>query len=459
MDSTYRCRCGQNLLVLQGERQIRCGTCGETINLPSVYWKSEKTKQWGWGSQAPTPKQAPPQPPAPKQPPPQPPASKLSMLPSMFKYREALQNPQIAFKEPDLKHGVIEQTPLGLPRLVSGGFALTACVTTQTDGRQSTWAIRCFHKQARDLQERYQYISNFLQSKNEQFFVKFNYEAEGIKVGSNWYPIVRMAWVDGQPFNEFIEANLRNPSCLKDLARQIELMSNRLQDLGMAHGDLQHGNILVRDGKLVLIDYDGMYVPGMPYQTSNELGHTAFQHPGRDRSFFNETIDRFSSIAIYISLLCLSTSKGSELWRDHHTGENLIFTKQDYKDPANSALFDKLNKCLETESNSKLRQLSNRFQRICLANLKVIPSLDRFLNEKDLIALPSIPSRTNQPPNPPLPKQPNLFSAHDIMQLIKHDGDKITVVGCVFNVVEYREESNLVATFINFGDPKKILLM
>jgi len=53
----------------------------------------------------------------------------------MSEYREALQHPQIAFKSTDLKNGEVKQTPLGLPLLVSGGFALTACVTTLANSR------------------------------------------------------------------------------------------------------------------------------------------------------------------------------------------------------------------------------------------------------------------------------------------------------------------------------------
>ncbi|NJM66325.1 MAG: hypothetical protein HC851_12015 [Acaryochloris sp. RU_4_1] len=385
----------------------------------------------------------------------------------MSEYREALQHPHIAFRAPDLKQGVVKQTPLGLPSLVSGGFALTACVTIQTDGRQSTWAIRCFHRQAPDLQARYKYISDFLQGRNEEFFVNFSYEPEGIRVGNNWYPIVRMAWVEGQSLHDFIENNINNPASLQDLATQIMVLSNRFHNLKMAHGDLQHGNILVRNGKLVLIDYDGMYVPGMPYQTSNELGHIAFQHPRRDRSFFNETIDNFSIIAIYISLLSLATPKGSELWRKYHTGENLIFNRQDYKDPISSALFTEIQSNIEL--NNTLRQLIDKFQQICLVNLEAIPCLkdidEEILSPKlaqsalsfwdRLKAFLAHILRLIKQDEEVFDGQFKVFSAHGIFQLVKQDGKKIAVVGKVNNIAEYREDSDLIATFINFGHLKR----
>ena len=41
-------------------------------------------------------------------------------------------------------------------------------------------------------------------------------------------------------------------------------MSKDLHSVGFSHGDLQHGNIMVNsEGKLFLVDYDSMFVPGL----------------------------------------------------------------------------------------------------------------------------------------------------------------------------------------------------
>jgi hypothetical protein len=45
MKTTYKCRCGQNLLILKGIRQIKCRTCGEVINLPAVLEPQTRTSQ------------------------------------------------------------------------------------------------------------------------------------------------------------------------------------------------------------------------------------------------------------------------------------------------------------------------------------------------------------------------------------------------------------------------------
>ncbi|HAJ62692.1 MAG TPA: hypothetical protein DCP31_28520, partial [Cyanobacteria bacterium UBA8543] len=364
--------------------------------------------------------------------------------PSMSEYREVLQNPRLAFKESELQNATVKQTPLGLPSLVSGGFALTACLTTQTGSR---WAIRCFHKEVPDLQERYRYISNFLQNTNDIFFVKFKYEPEGIKVRGSWYPIVKMAWVDGQSLNGYIEDNLSQPSRLQGLADQIKQVSARLHALKMAHGDLQHGNILVRNnGSITLIDYDGMYVPQMPYKQSNEIGHVAFQHPERGQSFFNDKIDCFSSITIYLSLLCLATSSGKDIWNKYHTGENLIFSRKDYQDPANSTLFSELKK------NSHVASLVSRFQEICLNRVEDVPSIEQFLNSNSKIILrKALPNRRLLPSiSSPIAIQGqfNVFSASQIREIVQQDGNKITVCGKV-SKVDYETFSEKIV-FINF---------
>lgn len=357
----------------------------------------------------------------------------------MSDYREVLQIPRVSFRSPELQDAIVKQTPLGLPSLVSGGFALTACLTTQTNGTKSAWAIRCFHKEVPDLQERYKHISNFLQNKNDNFFVKFQYEIEGIKVQGNWYPIVKMAWIEGNSLSEYIQDNLNNNTRLNSLASQVKAISQRLRELQMAHGDIQHGNVLVRnDGSCVLIDYDGMYVPGMPYKNSNEIGHVAFQHPQRNSSFFNEKIDRFSTIILYVSVLSLASPSGKSIWQKYHTGENLIFGRRDYQDPYNSAIFSEL------LNNSQLAPLVIRLQQICHCHIEDVPTLDDFLNPRIDLSSLIITKPLSIPPSST--DGIAAFSAKETLKLVKQEGEKITVIGQVTNTYPYGD-----MLFINFG--------
>jgi hypothetical protein len=66
-------------------------------------------------------------------------------------------------------------------------------------------------------------------------------------------------------------------------------LASRLREAGVAHGDLQHGNVLLVPAtdtdrlSLKLVDYDGMFVPALTGAQTGEVGHPAYQHPQRYR--------------------------------------------------------------------------------------------------------------------------------------------------------------------------------
>jgi len=110
-----------------------------------------------------------------------------------------------------------------------------------------------------------------------------------------------------------------------------------LQSAGVAHGDLQHGNVLVVGGELYLIDYDGMYVPALHGQLSPEIGHRNCQHPARTEYDFAPQIDNFSAWVIWFSIFALASRP--EHWPRHRGGDEcLLFRRDDFLDPSNSAL-------------------------------------------------------------------------------------------------------------------------
>ena len=118
-------------------------------------------------------------------------------------------------------------------------------------------------------------------------------------------------------------------------------------ELGLAHGDLQHGNILVENGELRLIDYDAMFIPGMSGR-SHEVGHRNFQHPKRSESDFDGRLDHFSAWVIALSLRALVIEP--KLWSEVQGGdEGLLFRKEDFLKPDSSKVFAALSKLGDKE--------------------------------------------------------------------------------------------------------------
>jgi WD40 repeat protein len=256
-------------------------------------------------------------------------------------YNEAVQNAASCFGDPDLKRGEVTLSPLGLPIPRSGNFADVYRVKAP-DGR--FWAVKCFTRRVNGLQERYTRIDAHLRSANLPFTVGFSYLPEGIRVRGQWYPLVKMEWVEGFTLNEFVRENLDKPAHLEALLKIWVRLARRLRDARITHADLQHGNVLLVPGSspaklgLKLIDYDGMWIPALANQPSGEIGHPAYQHPARIREkLYSAEADRFPYLVVATALRALVVG-GRELWKRFDNGDNMLFREEDLKKPAGSPL-------------------------------------------------------------------------------------------------------------------------
>ena len=118
----------------------------------------------------------------------------------------------------------------------------------------------------------------------------------------NEFPVLLMDWVDGLGLSEYISRNYDNREKMANLYNNIQDMIEWLLTSHLAHGDLKPDNIIVTaDGNIVLIDYDGMFVPSMQGQYSRDLGTPQFQYKCRTISDFNEYIDDYAGI--YLTLI------------------------------------------------------------------------------------------------------------------------------------------------------------
>lgn len=266
--------------------------------------------------------------------------------PALNDYHEAIQWPQHCFCDPDLKNGAVTVTPFGMPKVASGNFASVYRINGN-----GAWAVRCFVRPTTDQESRYQVVGPYIELQNRTYFAKCQYLPSGIRVNGQWYPILKMEWAEGEPLSLYVQRNLHESAALVDLAGAISRIVAQLQRARIAHGDLQHGNILVDStGSIRLVDYDGMFVPAFRGERSPELGHPNFQHPKRTPDHYDEHLDTFSALVIYTSLKALA--KEPSLWDRFSNGENLIFASSDFKSPAQSELLQHLRRCPDGEVRS-----------------------------------------------------------------------------------------------------------
>lgn len=297
-------------------------------------------------------------------------------------YNEAIQTPRLCFNDPELQEGRAVTSNLGLPMPCSGSFA--DVYEFNCPASKHKWAIKCFTREIHGLHERYNAVSAFLQKVNLSFMVDFHYLEPGIKVRGRWYPVLKMHWIEGQMLNDYISDNVDEPRAMERMAQIWLVIARKLNKAGMAHCDLQHGNILVGSGHQAasvgvrLIDYDGMFVPALAALPSNEVGHPSYQHPQRSRDrLYRMEIDRFSHLVIYTALSALKVG-GQALWKRFNNGDNLLFRPQDLAAPDRSELFAELYRLNDPE----VRKLAGTLALAAREPVTQTPLLDDLLERQ-----------------------------------------------------------------------------
>ena len=317
---------------------------------------------------------------------------KLVSWPSPQDYNEAVQNPHTSFTDAELRGGQPEVTALGLPRPMTGAFA--SVYRLKCDTRD--WAVRCFLHDVADQNFRYEQISKTLKEAQLPYTAGFEFIDEGINVRSSWFPILKMEWVEGDSLIRYIEKNLDKPRKFAELNQRFHQMMNDLQAAGIAHGDLQHGNIIIENGQFRLVDYDGMFVSTLSGRGANELGHRNYQHPARASGHFGMYLDNFSAWVIHTSLACLAAD--SSLWLKLKAGDEcLLFKQNDLANPARSKVFYEL----ERHASVQVSTAAKRLRALLAMRPEDIPQLQ----DAEIIDVSDLPEVIPEAP-PPVPLQP-----------------------------------------------------
>ena len=262
--------------------------------------------------------------------------------PSISDYIEALRDAEDSLSE--LKDLRLVYDNQGHPIMSSGNFAVVFKMQAPTGQYH---ALKCFLRDQEERSERYRLIAEELQYAQSTYLVKFRYLESELFVdvpntGGEEYPVLLMDWVDGIPLDQHLKT-IRYKRYEEDLlAYRFSLLARWLITQPFAHGDLKPDNICVRDdGSLVLLDYDGMYVPALSGRKPLEQGSPHYRHPLRSTLPFDEHIDDYSLSLILLSLRAIALDE--TLYVRYSSCEYLLLSEQDQLNPYISPVFTELN--------------------------------------------------------------------------------------------------------------------
>ena len=250
--------------------------------------------------------------------------------PLISEYIEAIKSAEDNFKELSYLRPVLGDD--GLPVMTSGNFAVVFKMKDEQSGK--FYAVKCFTKEQEARAEAYREITKELKEVSSPYLVSIKYLEKELFVDTGQaneteFPVLLMDWVEGKTLDKYLRENLDDKYALEMLAYRFSQLAQWLIPKPFAHGDLKPDNILVReDGSLVLVDYDGMYVPAMKGQKARELGSPNYRHPLRTENDFGEHIDIFPLLSILLSLKAISVSP--IVLDKYGASDKLLFSDEDY---------------------------------------------------------------------------------------------------------------------------------
>jgi hypothetical protein len=299
--------------------------------------------------------------------------------PAAGDYYKAVQAPTRSFTVPKLQAAEFVWDTLG-PTLARGSSAVV--FQASVEGRPQ--ALRCYIRNDASSRDRYSALNDYLTGHDLKPHVSGTTWLDGaIQVNRATWPVLTMDWIDGRTLNEYVDflVTNSNAAALTTLAAKWRELVTLLQSSEFAHGDLQHGNILVdQEGRIRLVDFDGVWIPQLAgHSPPTEFGHPNYQHPVVH--VWNRWLDTFSALVIYLSLVALAKEPG--LWLALYNSKNLLFAKADFFPPFKTDAW----KQLAALGDPEVDELVRRLQECCDPHRVSDKSLEMTLDQQAVTAV------------------------------------------------------------------------
>lgn len=325
-----------------------------------------------------------------------------NVYPSRTDIVTAMRNPQVSFRADELIGGTIIKKGSRVIQY-SGGYT-TVFPFHRKNAKKV--AVRCWIADIGNAKKRSQEISTYLSALNSPYFCAFQYLEDALLINGIVYPIVLMDWVEGKTLKDFVNDNIHsNPTAINKVKENFKDMVSYFHIQNIAHGDLQHGNILVNpDCSLTIIDYDSMYIEPLRNMSDAIKGLPGYQHPSRyNNKYINPKLDYFSELVIYLSLQVFE--KEPNLWEKYYDTEDLLFSKDDFANSNQSILIQRLLK----SSDQTIIDLTNKLkEQLAKNDIDQLEPLENLLVGKYEAIKEVIMDKWDKQPNPPDSKEVNL---------------------------------------------------
>jgi hypothetical protein len=233
-------------------------------------------------------------------------------------------------------------------------------------------------------------LSGVLKSIRSPHLIDYGFQRMGIRLADEYFPIVRMPWVD-QNLAHFLAGLSPIPgqqrTDLQALAKVLAIggptpvervlhgfwrAATELRQRGIAPSDVHLDNLRLTDKlKPIHIDLDGCYVEGLDRPSIGETGLDGFRHRMRRPEEHSIRLADFPNFRVLHLLVTAWGDFGLFTKLFDLKAEVYLVSQEDIEDPDDSNAFDLLCK----SSSEAVRELTVKLAEACSADFDDVPAL------------------------------------------------------------------------------------